>query len=275
MSIKSALKDAIAGDPDKNAANVPATQAGGALADPSVFEGLPTGYENVSAKDLIIPRLVVLQGLSPQLNKNKPEYIKGAASGDFCDIAAQEVWKEGLTLLPCYYATVYLEWAPRDSGKGLIANHGTDAERAHKNASMNEKRQWITSEGNLIAETATFFCLNMSAGGRRSFVPLSSTALKDGRQWMTLITNEKLTRKDGSSFTAPLFYRTWIATTVGKSNAQGDWNGWKFKPGLTTWELGGQALLDEAVDFHRQAKEGLVQGSFDQPDNQEEDSGKM
>lgn len=273
MGIKDALSKAVAGDPDKTG-NLPATAAKGdvALAE-TAFDGLPTGYENVSAKDLIIPRLVVLQGLSPQLNKNKPEYIKEAQSGDFCDVATGEIWKEGLDLIPCYYATVYLEWAPRDSGKGLVANHGTDADKAHKNAQMNEKRQWITKEGNLIAETATYFCLNMSAGARRSFIPFSSTGLKDARQWMTLITNEKLTRSDGSTVPAPLFYRSWTATTVGKSNAQGDWNGWKFKPNKTILEIGGKALLDEAVDFHREAKDGLVQGSFE-PEPQE-DNDKM
>jgi hypothetical protein len=271
VSIKNALKTAIAGDPDPKQ-NVPATQAqGGALADLSAFEGLPTGLENVTAKDLIIPRIVALQGLSPQLNKNKPEYIEGASSGDFCDVATGNIWKADLELIPCYFAVVYLEWAPRDSGKGLVANHGTDVERAHKHATMNDKMQWITKEGNLIAETATYFCLNMSAGGRRSFVPLSSTALKDGRLWMTAITNERI---PGTDKQAPLFYRSWIANTVGKSNAKGDWNGWKFKPGRMILDIGGKALLDEAVDFHKQAKDGMVQGSFDQ-ENVTEDSDKM
>jgi hypothetical protein len=36
------------------------------------------GMEDVSSKDVIIPRLTLLQTLSPQLNKKKGEYIEGA-----------------------------------------------------------------------------------------------------------------------------------------------------------------------------------------------------
>lgn len=266
MSIKDTLKGIVASEQQMQSANpstAVAKQAGGGVpADPAMFEGLPTGFENVTAKDLIIPRLVILQGLSPQLDKNKPEYIKDAASGDFCDAATSEVWKEGITIIPCYYATVYLEWAPRASGKGLVANHGTDIDKAHKHASMNEEKRWVTKDGNLIAETATFFVLNMSAGGRRSFVPMTSTQLKNARQWMTILTNERIVRRDGTEMQAPLFYRSWEAYSVGQSNAKGSWNGWKFRPGKTILELGGKALLDEAVEFHKQAKEGLVQGDL-------------
>ena len=268
--MKTALKAAIAGDPDPKA-SVPATQAkGGALVDESAFDGLPTGFENVTAKDLVIPRIVVLQGLSPQLNKNKPEYIEGASNGDFCDVATGSIWKADLELIPCHFAVVHLEWGARDSGKGLVANHGTDALKARKHAKQNERGQWITDEGNIIADTATFYCLNMSDGGQRCFVPMSSTALKDARLWMT--TMAKLKLEDGRQ--APIYSRSWIANTTSKSNAKGDWNGWKFRPGRKTLEIGGTALRDEALRFLKEAKEGLVQGSFDREDG-EEDSDKM
>jgi hypothetical protein len=267
VNIKSALKSAIAADPDPKAPvtqTVPATQAkGSALAEAdAAFAGLPTGYENVTANDLVIPRIVVLQGLSPQLNKNKPEYIEGASNGDFCDVATGSIWKGNLELIPCYFAVVHLEWAPRDSGKGLIANHGTDVIRAHKHATKNDRGQWVTKEGNIISDTATFYCLNVSDGLQRCFVPLSSTAIKDAKLWMTAI--GKQTLSDGSQ--APLYYRSWFANTVSKNNAKGDWNGWKFRPGRKIIEIGGIPLRDEALAFHKEAREGLVQGTFDRED---------
>jgi len=39
------------------------------------------GSEDVSAKDMIMPRVDVLQALSPQINKKKPEFIEGAEQG--------------------------------------------------------------------------------------------------------------------------------------------------------------------------------------------------
>lgn len=280
VNLTEKLKGVISAEQQQQAANpknaVAPQQQGGVPADPSVFDNLPSGYENVGASDLIIPRLVILQALSPQLDKNKPEYIKDAQAGDFCDVATGEVWKDAITVIPCYYASIGLEWAPRASGKGLIANHGLWNEATiAKLAKQNDKRQWITPQGNLIAQTATFFVLNMSAGGRRSFIPMSSTQLKNGRQWMTVITNEKRSTADGREVPAPLFWRSWEAYPVSQSNAQGSWYGWKFRPGKTLWELGGRSLLDEAVDFHSQAKSGAVQGDLAGEAVDEESSDKM
>src|SRR6185436_3026623 len=40
----------------------------------AAFDTEDTGFENVQASDLIIPRYSILQGLSPQVTKGKPEY---------------------------------------------------------------------------------------------------------------------------------------------------------------------------------------------------------
>lgn len=276
------LKEAIAGDPNsqQQAANpktaVVPQQQGGVPMDPSAFDNLPSGYDNVTANDLIIPRLVILQALSPQLDKTKPEYNKDASAGDFCDVATGDIWKDKITVIPVYFATVALEWAPRASGKGLIANHGLwNDDKVLKLAKQNEKRQWFTKEGNLIAQTATFFVLNMSADGQRSFIPMSSTQLKNARNWMTVITRENRPTSSGELVQAPLYWRSWEARAVPQSNTQGSWYGWKFDPGKTLWELGGKKLLEEAVDFNAQAKSGLVQGDFGNEVVEEENSGKM
>ena len=227
-----------------------------------MFEG-PTGFENVSAKDLLIPRITILQKMSPQIEKGKPEYISGAEYGDFCDTGTAEVFKE-LVVVPCFFAMVYLEWAPRNTGKGLVANHGTDAS-CLKNAAPDEKRRMTLPNGNYIAETATWYCLNLSAHGRKSFIPLTSTALKASRRWLTLLTSEKLKRPDGSEFTPPLWYRSWRVTTVDESNAEGSWKSWKFGPGDPILALDpSKTLLSEAKEFHKQASEGLVKGDVSQ-----------
>ena len=41
------------------------------------------GSEEVSSNDITLPRLQIIQDLSPQHKKNKPEYIDGAEVGDF------------------------------------------------------------------------------------------------------------------------------------------------------------------------------------------------
>lgn len=230
----------------------------------SDFDTGQTGLENVTSRDLIIPRLTILQSLSPQLNERKPEFIKDAKLGQFCDTAIGEVYDE-LLLIPVYYANIALEWAPRESGKGMIANHGLWNETFIKNdlkAVQNDKRQWMHGD-NLVQETATFYCLNIAAGGRRCFLPLSSTHIKGAKRWLTLITNERVPRPDGTEFQPPIFFRSWKTTKTHESNAKGDWFGWKFDPDQNIIELDpSKNLLKEAKDFLEQARSGLVTGDL-------------
>lgn len=259
-------------EPKKSTAVVRKT-GGTALANyDEALEG-PTGLERVTAKDLVIPRLTILQDLSPQLKKNRAEYIPEAQVGDFCDTGTGDLFREEMEILPCMYARIYLEWAPRASGKGLVANHGTDPsclERCHQD----DKRRMITPEGNYIAETATFYVLNLSAGNRRSFIPLSSTQLKPARQWMTKITYEEIERPDGTRFQAPIFYRVWTAKPVQTNNTEGDWFLWSFAPGETILERDPtKGLLAQAKDFQQQAARGLIQGDVSGMDDEQRPSG--
>lgn len=230
------------------------------IADEELFHSGVTGLENITSADLLIPRLTVIQALSPQLQRNKPEYIEGAQIGDFCDTGTNEVFKGPIELLPVFYATVQLEWAPRNSGKGLVKNHGTDRSILEHTV-RDEKNRNILSNGNYIAETATFYVLNLTAGGRRSFVPLSSTQLKAGRRWCTMITAERVNRGGVAVPVPVLFYRSWIATSIEQSNAEGNWMGWKFSPDKKVMDIDPtKNLLREADAFARDAKAGLVKG---------------
>lgn len=220
------------------------------------------GFENVTAQDVVIPRITILQALSPQLKKKDPQYIEGAEVGHFCDVATGDLFEESLELIPVYFARVYLEWAPRSTGKGLVRHHGTDPSILAQ-CSPDDKGRNVLPNGNYIAETATFYCLNATAGFRRCFVPLSSTQLKAARRWMTQLTAEKLTRRDGSQFTPPIFFRAWKATATDESNNEGDWKGWRFEPSTPIMELDPtKGLLEAAKEFHEQCKNGAVTGDM-------------
>ena len=227
------------------------------------------GLENVTAKDLIVPRLTILQGLSPQIQPKKPEYIKGASVGDICDVGMNEVFEQPLLFLPVLFMKQYLEWAPRSSGKGLVAIHN-DASILDQ-GSRNESNQLILPNGNYVAETAQFFGINLSVeGGRRSFLPLTSTQLKKSRSWLSLATSEKVKRGDGTSFTPPLYYRTYQISTVEESNSKGDWIGFKIERGPTVEDWAGPDewtnLVKEAVEFKNSIQRGELRGDVGESD---------
>lgn len=223
------------------------------------------GFQNVTAKDVVLPRLTILQDMSPQLKKNKPEFIKGAQIGDFCNTATGQILPAPLSLIPCFYAMIYLEWAPRASGKGLIRNYGTDGSILDK-TERDEKNRNVLSNGNYIAETATYFVLMQSEDGdwSQAFLPLTSTQIKNSKRWMTKLKAEKLTRADGSKFNPAIYYRSWLANTADESNNEGDWKGWTFEPGDPINEIDpSKELLAACKIFCDQASKGLVRGDVE------------
>lgn len=222
-----------------------------------------SGLEHVTSADILIPRLTILQSLSPQVNPKKGEHIKGAEVGMICDVGTQETFPDGLVFLPVQFAKQWIEWGPRASNKGLVAVHTTDAILA--DCTINDRNQPVMANGNYVAETAVMFGMNVTADFRKSFIPFTSTQLKKSRRWLTLATGEKLTRADGFSFTPPLFYRSYGLTTVEESNAEGDWSGWKVERGQTMVELceemgaDFQALMADCIAFHASLVKGEAQ----------------
>lgn len=219
------------------------------------------GLENVGAKDVLIPRLTIAQALSPQINKKKPEFIEGAEIGDIIDVGTSELFKDGIIFLPVLYRKDYLEWAPRDSGKGLQGVHSDPS--ILDQCTLNEKKKPILPNGNYIAETAQFFGINITGGRQMSFIPMASTALKVARKWNTMASGEKLKRADGSEFTAPMFYRTYKLTTAEESNNEGDWSNWKVERGPTLVEIAAELGINaaELLAMAKKFKDDLIAGA--------------
>jgi hypothetical protein len=238
------------------------------------------GLENVTSKDLLVPRLTILQALSPQLDKKKAEFIKGASIGDIVDVGTGDLWTEEklpLLFLPVYYRKDYLEWGPRASGKGLVHIHPDES--ILQKCKMNEKNKPILPNGNYIAETAQIFGLNLSADGRRCFIAMTSTQLKKARKWTTMATGEKIEREDGTTFVPPLFYRTYHLGTGEESNNEGTWSGWTVDrhvalPELPHWE----DLKRIAVEFRDSLVAGIAKAdatSFNEGESAASEDGAM
>lgn len=218
------------------------------------------GMETVTAKDILIPRLAILQGLSPQLVPNKPEYNEEAKLGQIYDIGLGEIIGKEMLFLPIAYRKEWLEWAPRATGGGLVRIHPSPDILADCKPNEKGKGAYLPN-GNLIAETAQFYGLNMNKAGRLSFLPMASTQLKKARQWLTMSTSEKLLNSAGVEFTPPLFYRAYVLTTIGETNNEGDWVGWKIDRGPTLPEIeGGMKLYDKLLEYSSQISAGAMRG---------------
>ena len=77
------------------------------------------GSENVTNDDLQLPRINVIQALSPQISKNKPEFIQGAEVGHLFNTLTGELYPDGVVFCPVTFQKRYFVWKTQDSGGGL------------------------------------------------------------------------------------------------------------------------------------------------------------
>ena len=111
------------------------------------------GSEDVCADDLVIPRLGLIQAMSPQRKKKSAEYIEGADEGMIFNTATGELYTDGVYIVPVYFKKEYLLWVtPRSS-------EGNDFRGAFATESLALQAQATFEETTEVFETHQQFCL--------------------------------------------------------------------------------------------------------------------
>jgi hypothetical protein len=76
------------------------------------------GLASVDMESMAIPFLKILSSMSPQTKKQKSEYVDGAEEGMIFNTVTEELHDgtEGISVIPCYFEPVALEWTDRGTG---------------------------------------------------------------------------------------------------------------------------------------------------------------
>jgi hypothetical protein len=211
--------------------------AGSALAQVSSdledeFAGVEGAGRSDNSADRGTPLIYVAQKISPQVDKNKPEFIPGLEAGNAFNNLTGEFWDaegEGLDFLPCFFRANWLEWVPRDAGGGFKGSHPfmTDAELQRFGARKDPDRgdRWHTAEGHDLVLTHQYFGV-LPATMSPAVVPMSSTNLGASRRMQNMIDSARVETASGRVATLPAWFLPWKLRTVYKSNDQGSWYGW-------------------------------------------------
>lgn len=186
-----------------------------------------TGLENLKAKDLAIPYIALLQGLSPQVMPGKSKYIAAAKPGMFLDSSVEELFDE-MRIIPCLYRNQMVEWVPREEGGGFVASHPVGYEEG---LTRNEKGQFECKNGNVLIDTRYFFCLLLrdDMDPKPVVLALQSTQIKKAKNWLTKMQSMRALGGDGKKFMPPMFSCIWKVSSVGESNQKGDFFGYKIE----------------------------------------------
>lgn len=197
-----------------------------------------------NADDNIIPFIVLLQDMSPQVKKRDPDYVEGAEVGMLLNKATRQLYAAdaaqaeatGLPLLtfqPAAFDRCIVEWVPRVDGGGFVARHdlkGTVEEtmtaiggKQVVDPQDDKKKIWKTADGkhDLIDTRYHYGNILSKDSISPAVISFSSTGHTASREWMTLMNNFKV-NVGGNLVTAPSWFRAYTVKTKPKNNAKGD-----------------------------------------------------
>lgn len=239
-------------------------------------EDAGVGQETMDRQDYAIPRLKVLQDLSPQVKKTEVGYIKGAEAGMLCDPISERTWdgEQGILVIPISYARSHIEWRTREKGGGFVADHGPDGAILTKTSQDDRKRN-ILPNGNQVTVNATYFVflVDPETGEHTPYViGLAGTQLKKSRRWNTMINQLRVENPNGGPTINPaIFYRSYRISTEPERNDQGSWFGVHITPDTFTLDLPeGDQLYLAAREFRKAISSGAVKAAAPAEDQHHE-----
>lgn len=197
------------------------------------------GSEGVGAEDLTIPRIQIIQDLSPQHKKTKAEYIEGAEVGMAFNSATKALMHSPFYFVPVLFRKEYVIWKDRDSGGGFkgafpLMNEAKDHLRTLENQTLMD-----------IVDTGQHFCLIISPEtglGEEAVVSMSKSQMKVSRNLNTVA---RLAGGDR-------FSRVYKMEVVEDKSEKGEFYNWK----ITQLGYAPEPLYRQAEEMYNAIKAG-------------------
>ena len=195
--------------------------------------GTGAGNENVGASDMLIPRLKLLQDLSPEIKKSKPEYVEGAEAGMIFNTVTKKLSTEILAI-NLYYDHEYVLFRNRDFGGGFHGSFPDEASafaEAVKLAGNEEQARTLFD----IAESGrhTIGIIDPESGEiSPAIMEFTSTKLRVSAQW-----NTDINASGGDRFSS-----AWKISVKEQTNTKGSFYNYSItRLGFVTDEIYQQA----------------------------------
>ncbi len=162
------------------------------FSDAPQVDGVGRGSEGVSTSDLVIPRIEIIQDLSPQRRKTEPEYIPGAEEGMMFNTVTKELYPD-LIFVPVLFRKEFIIWKNRKKGGGFMGSFET---MGAAESALSKLDNPSDKDGPLyeIQDTHQNFCLVLKAESTAEdpvvdevVLSFSKSKMKIGRQLNSII----------------------------------------------------------------------------------------
>lgn len=144
--------------------------------------GSNRGQENVGMEDVSIPRLDILQDLSPRVKKRDPSYVQGAEAGMLFNTVSSTLYGSSVYFVPVYYKKEFLIWKKQNTGGGFFGSFESKAlaDAEFRNNGYNDDYE--------IVDTAQQYGLIVGTDGSTEQIvcSMAKSKMKANRQLNTL-----------------------------------------------------------------------------------------
>lgn len=219
--------------------------------------GPAVGNENVDHEDLAIPRLCIIQPLSPELDESDAKFMPGAKQGQMFNSVTKEIY-DSIKVVNVAFSKQWLLYRTRKAGGGLKAVCLSEEEAVRALQALEDP------QNHEVVFTANHFCILLDPAGcfaGEIVVSCTSTKLKVSRNWNSLIRMKGCDR----------FAGVWSVSTVKEKNDKGSYFNFCVSPaGWVTEEI-----FNRAKNLYEEVNRGLrvidhegtteAAGSFDGP----------
>lgn len=174
------------------------TEVATVAADPFAVSAIPSyikqdsarGSEEVKTSDMVLPRLEIVQALSP-IKETDPD----AREGMLFNSVTQQVIGDHVYFVPIYFRVEFLVWQDQDSGGGFHGSFPTQEQAEEKRAMVvanDPNLNGTTSKGFPIIEvvdTPVHYGLLVTPEGDKEQIVISmaKTKSKVSRKWNAMI----------------------------------------------------------------------------------------
>lgn len=149
---------------------------------PDWAKGQGRGNENVGTKDLVLPRLEIVQAQSPIKDTNED-----AREGMLFNSATGDLLGDTVFIVPIFFRVEYLVWKDNDKGGGFFGAYDSEGEaqaRVQEEASNGEDPRDLE-----IVDTPVHYCLRVREDGSSEQIVISmpKSKAKVSRKWNAMI----------------------------------------------------------------------------------------
>lgn len=185
-----------------------------------------SGFEDINMQTMAIPFIRVIQDLSPQMKKTKPEYNPDAETGMFVNTVSGKLYESPIKVIIGKYQRVFLEWGTT-RGK-LMGVHAPETIELNPKLVRNEDNQLMDPNSmHTFQDCYTYYVVMPDALDEGiCILSLVSTNIKEAKK---LNRNLVHTMLPNSSKRALPYFMVWEVSAVPRSNEEGDWFGVAFK----------------------------------------------